>query len=118
MSTVERVDSGFAPEPSASSGLTSATASGLQGKSPELRNSIPDARALFQEITAARRVGSRGDVELEWGPRRVLLRRDAGPEVIQAVVLVAQDLALKARRYAELDARYAGQVVVRRRAGP
>ena len=73
---------------------------------------------LFQEITAARRVGSRGDVELEWGPRRVLLRRDAGPEVIQAVVLVAQDLALKARRYAELDARYAGQVVVRRRAGP
>ncbi|OLC07305.1 MAG: hypothetical protein AUH42_03910 [Gemmatimonadetes bacterium 13_1_40CM_70_11] len=72
---------------------------------------------LFQEITAARRLGSRGDVELEWGPRRVLLRRDAGPEVIQAVVLVAQDLALKARPYAELDARYAGQVVVRRRAG-
>ncbi len=72
---------------------------------------------LFQEITAARRVGSRGDVELAWGPRRVLLRRDAGPEVIQAVVLVAQDLALKARPYTELDARYAGQVVVRRRPG-
>ncbi|OLC71285.1 MAG: hypothetical protein AUH78_18480 [Gemmatimonadetes bacterium 13_1_40CM_4_69_8] len=72
---------------------------------------------LFQEITAARRLGSRGDVVLEWGPRLVLLRRDAGPEVIQAVVLVAQDLALKARTYAELDARYAGQVVVRRRRG-
>ena len=71
--------------------------------------------ALFQEITAARRLGSRGDVVLEWGPRLVLLRRDAGPEVIQAVVLVAQDLALKARPYTELDARYAGQVVVRRR---
>ena len=70
---------------------------------------------LFQEITAARRLGSRGDVALEWGPRFVLLRRDAGPEVIQAVVLVAQDLALKARPYTELDARYAGQVVVRRR---
>jgi len=29
---------------------------------------------------------------------------------------VAQDLAAKRRPYAELDARYAGQVVVRRRA--
>lgn len=71
--------------------------------------------ALFQEITAARRLGSRGDVVLEWGPRLVLLRRDAGPEVIQAVVLVAQELALKERPYTELDARYAGQVIVRRR---
>ena len=56
-----------------------------------------------------------GDVVLELGTRRVLLARDAGPEVIQAVVLVAQDLAAKARPYAELDARFAGQVVVRRR---
>jgi cell division septal protein FtsQ len=73
---------------------------------------------LYQDITAARRMSGegRGDVMLEWGPRRVLLRRDAGPEVIQAVVLVAQDLAAKARPYGELDARYAGQVVVRRRA--
>ena len=69
--------------------------------------------ALFQEITTARRVG-RGDVLLEMGSRRVLLGRDAGPEVIRAVVLVAEDLAAKARPYVELDARYAGQVVVRR----
>jgi len=34
------------------------------------------------------------------------------------VVLVAQDLAAKARPYAELDARFAGQVVVRRRSMP
>ncbi|MBI1967117.1 MAG: FtsQ-type POTRA domain-containing protein [Gemmatimonadetes bacterium] len=73
--------------------------------------------ALFQDITAARRWrGSRGDVLLELDARRVLLRPDAGPEVIRAVVQVAQDLAAKARPYVELDARYAGQVVVRRKA--
>ena len=74
---------------------------------------------LFQEIDAARaygRGGGEGDVLLEFGPDRVLLARDAGPEVIQAVVLVTRDLAAKARPYAELDARYARQVVVRRRA--
>ena len=70
--------------------------------------------ALFEEVTAARGYG-RGDVLVEWGARRVLLRRDAGPEVIRAVVLVAQDLAARGRPYVELDARYAGQVVVRRR---
>ncbi|HET7791081.1 MAG TPA: FtsQ-type POTRA domain-containing protein [Gemmatimonadales bacterium] len=71
---------------------------------------------LYQDVTAARRT-ARGDVLLEIGARRVLLARDAGPEVIRAVVLVAQDLAAKSRPYAELDARFAGQVVVRRRAG-
>lgn len=74
--------------------------------------------ALFQAIDAARRVdGERGDVLLEFGspPHRVLLARDAGPEVVQAVALVARDLAAKARPYAELDARYAGQIVVRRK---
>ena len=71
--------------------------------------------ALFQSIDAARRIDAQHDVVLELGTRRVLLARDAGPEVIQAVVLVAQDLAAKARPYAELDARFAGQVVVRRR---
>jgi cell division septal protein FtsQ len=70
---------------------------------------------LFQDIDAARRYG-RGDVLLELGPHRVLFARDAGPEVVQAVVLVARDLAAKARQYTELDARYAGQVVVRRKA--
>jgi hypothetical protein len=73
--------------------------------------------ALFQAIDAARRYGGRrGDVLLELGPHRVLVARDAGPEVVEAVVLVARDLAAKARPYAELDARYAGQVVVRRKA--
>ena len=70
--------------------------------------------ALFREVTAARR--ARGAVLLELGARRVLLRSDAGPEVIRGVVLVQQDLEARGRPYEELDARYAGQVVVRRRA--
>lgn len=71
--------------------------------------------ALFHAITSARGL-PRGDVLLELGSRRVLLGRDAGPEVIRAVVLVAQDLAARRRPYVELDARFAGQVVVRRHA--
>jgi cell division septal protein FtsQ len=77
--------------------------------------------ALFQAIDAARRTetprggGGRGDVVLELGLHRLLLNGDAGPEVIQAVMLVARDLAAKKRSYTELDGRFAGQVVVRRR---
>ena len=74
--------------------------------------------ALFQTIDAARLTGGENrDVVLELGRHRVLLTSDAGPEVIQSVVLVARDLAAKARPYAELDARYAGQIVVRRHPG-
>jgi cell division septal protein FtsQ len=74
--------------------------------------------ALFQMIDAARRLkGERADVilELGGGAHRVLLASDAAPEVIQAVMIVAKDLTAKKRPYVELDARYAGQVVVRRR---
>ena len=78
--------------------------------------------ALFQTIDAARRTASPGGgsavlLELRGGggAHRVLLGNDAGPEVIEAVVLVARDLAAKRRSYAELDARFDGQIVVRRR---
>jgi len=72
--------------------------------------------ALFQRITGAR--GSkRGDVLLEFDAHRVMLRPDAGPEVIRAVALVGQALATTGRPFTELDARFAGQVVVRQRAG-
>jgi cell division septal protein FtsQ len=72
--------------------------------------------SLYQAIDAARRMDAqRGDVQLELGTHRVLLGPNAGPEVIQAVMLVARDLAAKARPYSELDGRYAGQVIVRRR---
>ncbi len=72
---------------------------------------------LFQSITSARRI-SRSTVALDEGGahRRLLLGADPQPEVIQAVVLVQQDLAAKGRTYAELDARFAGQIVVRRKA--
>ena len=70
--------------------------------------------ALFRDVLSARAT-ERGDVALELESRRLLFRRDAGPEDIRAVVLVAQDLTARKRPYAELDARFAGQVVVRRR---
>lgn len=74
--------------------------------------------SLFQTIASARG-WARRDAVLEFGARdggrRLLLARDAGPEVIAAVVQVVQDLEARRRPYAELDARYAGQVVVRRR---
>jgi cell division septal protein FtsQ len=70
---------------------------------------------LFQSITGARGL-PRGDVLLDVGSRQVVVRRDAGPEVIRAVTLVAQDLEARGRPYRELDARFAGQVVVRRHA--
>jgi cell division septal protein FtsQ len=70
---------------------------------------------MFQSVIAARGMGRSG-VVLELGAYRILLRRDAGPAEIRAVALVARDLAARRRRYTELDARFAGQVVVRRRA--
>jgi cell division septal protein FtsQ len=71
--------------------------------------------ALFQTVAGARAI-AHGGVVLDAGSHRVVLERDAGPEVIRAVAVVAQDLASKGRPYAELDARFAGQVVVRRHA--
>jgi POTRA domain-containing FtsQ-type protein len=85
--------------------------SGVVGVLALIRSVDP---ALFQAITGARG-WARGDVLMEIGARRVLLGRDAGPEVIRGVVQVAQDLAAKRRPYRELDARFAGQVVVRRK---
>src|SRR5207247_10304805 len=64
--------------------------------------------ALFQTITGARGF-ARGGVLLEIGPRRVLVGRDAGPEVIRAVVLVARDPAAQGRAHVELDARFGGR---------
>jgi hypothetical protein len=68
--------------------------------------------ALFESISAAR--AERNTVTLQLKGRRVLVRRDVAPEVIRAVQAVARDLTKHGWPYAELDARYAGQVVVRR----
>lgn len=53
MSTVERIESGFASAGSESSGLTSATAARPQENSNGVRQALPDAGSLFQEISAA-----------------------------------------------------------------
>lgn len=68
--------------------------------------------SLYESITAAR--AERSTVVLQLGSRRLLVMRDVGPEVIRAVELVAHDLTSRALSYSELDARYAGQIVVRR----
>lgn len=67
---------------------------------------------LFAQITGAYPLGE-GDVALELGTRGVLLGRDAGTADVLAVGLVARDLEAKGRPYTQLDARFAGQVVVR-----
>ncbi len=66
---------------------------------------------LFSKVVAGWRAGD--DVVLAVDGQRYWFRPDAPAEVIRAVTLVAQDLEKKGRRYAEVDARFAGQVVVR-----
>lgn len=73
---------------------------------------VRDADAtLFGRVVSAARIGD--DVALRIDSQRYLFRPDAATDVIRAAVLVAQDLEKKGRRWAELDARFAGQVVVR-----
>jgi cell division protein FtsQ len=66
---------------------------------------------LFSEVDAAERTG--GDVALRAGDRRLLLRGDATPETLRALVAVMGDLGRKGKRYQELDARYTDRVYVR-----
>jgi hypothetical protein len=66
---------------------------------------------FFGRIVAGWRVGD--DVVVSVDGQRYLFRPDAGAEVIRAVMAVEQDLEKNGRRWAELDARFAGQVVVR-----
>ncbi len=68
--------------------------------------------ALFASISSAR--ADRHAVTLQLSGRRLLVQRDVGPEVIRALQLVAHDLTVRRQPHAELDARFAGQVVVRR----
>jgi cell division septal protein FtsQ len=67
---------------------------------------------LFDRVEAAWRV--RGDVVLDLGGRRLWFGPAPTAEDIRAVMAVVQDLARQRREYAELDGRFAGQVIVRR----
>lgn len=66
---------------------------------------------FFSGVSAGWRSGD--DVVLSVDGQRYWFRPDAPAEVIRAVTIVAQDLAKKGRKWAELDARFAGQVIVR-----
>jgi cell division protein FtsQ len=66
---------------------------------------------LFAEVEAAARAN--GDVALQVGDRRLLLRGDASRETFRALAAVMGDLGRKGKRYRELDARYTDRVYVR-----
>ena len=67
---------------------------------------------LFGRLSSARRV--QDDVVIDLDGRRLWFGPAATAEDIRAVMAVAQDLARLGRKYAELDGRFAGQVIVRR----
>ena len=66
---------------------------------------------LFARVRFARRVQE--DVVLDLDGRRLWFGPAVTAEDIRAVTAVAQDLARQGRQYQELDARFAGQVIVR-----
>lgn len=68
---------------------------------------------LYQEVETAE-PGSHGAVIVNLGHQRVLLRGVPPLDVVRAVAAVRRHLAATGRRYAELDARFSGWVVVRR----
>ena len=69
-------------------------------------------RRLFARIDAAWRVGP--DVVFEIAGKRLWFDPQLTAEDIRAVTAVEQTLARQGRQFAELDGRFAGQVVVRR----
>jgi len=67
--------------------------------------------AFYARVDAAWQV--QGDVVLRLQDHRIWLRPDAGLAELRAIRLVEQDLARRGKPYAELDGRFADQVVVR-----
>jgi cell division septal protein FtsQ len=67
---------------------------------------------LFGRVETARRVQDDVFLELDGG-RRIRLGPAVTAEDIRAVWAVAEDLARQGRKYAELDGRFDGQVIVR-----
>ena len=67
--------------------------------------------AFFARLVTGTRV--QNDILLEADGRRLWLNGTATSEDVRALTAVAADLARKQRRWEELDARFAGQVIVR-----
>jgi cell division septal protein FtsQ len=70
---------------------------------------------LFARVSTATK--NQKDVVLQVDSQRYWFRPNASAEAILAVTAVAADLAQKKWDYAELDGRFADQVIVRRRGG-
>jgi cell division septal protein FtsQ len=70
---------------------------------------------FFARIVSGARVGD--DILVTADRQRYWFRRDAGAEVIRAVMAVEQDLDDHGPSWAELDARFADQIVVRGKSG-
>lgn len=72
-------------------------------------------RQVAPELFAALLSGARekDHVVLETAERRLLLQADASTEVIQDMMVVAQELSRLGREYRELDGRFVGRVYVR-----
>jgi cell division protein FtsQ len=68
---------------------------------------------LYQVIDAASR-GRDGAVNVDVGPRRLVVRALPTPDEVRAVGTVRRHLTATGRPYLELDARYAGWVIARR----
>jgi hypothetical protein len=66
---------------------------------------------FFARIVSGWRVGD--DLVVMVDRQRYWFRQDAGAEVIRSVMAVQQDLENSGHPWAELDARFADQVVVR-----
>ena len=71
------------------------------------------APRLYARISTARPI--EGDVLLTLDRARLWFRPDASPKVIRSVLAVERDLVRRGQSFAELDGRFADQVVVRRR---
>jgi cell division protein FtsQ len=84
---------------------------------PEVLDALDRVRmadsAFYRAVETASR-GPRRSIILELGAERVIVRVVPASEDIRAVAAVWRHLAVTARPVAELDARYAGWVVVRR----
>jgi cell division protein FtsQ len=72
------------------------------------------SRDLYDEVDWVETDGN-GGVRLVLGDRRILLRVPSSPGDVDAVLAVTEHLAGSGREYEELDARYDGWIVVRRR---
>ncbi|MGQ0702525.1 MAG: cell division protein FtsQ/DivIB [Gemmatimonadales bacterium] len=81
----------------------------VTGVLARVREADPD---LFGRIERGGRL-ARGEVALEFGTGRLLVRADAGPEAFEALSLVADLLAREGKPWRELDARFLPRIIVR-----